>query len=69
MFDPMKNRFLLFFLFFSFSIFSQKVIKGIIVDKNGLLIDPLDVLYENYWSYYEKIATYLPLDYEPKTDK
>jgi hypothetical protein len=37
--------------------------KGIIVDKNGLLIDPLAIFYEGYWSYYEKIATYLPLDY------
>ncbi|MCG1037569.1 carboxypeptidase-like regulatory domain-containing protein [Polaribacter sargassicola] len=42
--------------------------EGIIVDKNGLLIYPLDVLFENYWSYYEKIATYLPLDYKPNTD-
>lgn len=39
--------------------------KGIIVDKNGLLIHPLDVFYEGYWSFYEKIATYLPLDYVP----
>lgn len=45
------------------SLIPQK--KGVIVDKNGLLIYPLDVFYEGYWSFYEKIATYLPLDYVP----
>ncbi|WP_397444601.1 carboxypeptidase-like regulatory domain-containing protein [Polaribacter sp. R77954] len=38
---------------------------NIIVDKNGLLLNPLDVIYEGYWSFYEKVATYLPLDYVP----
>ena len=35
-----------------------------ILDKNGLLVSPLDVYYEGYWSY-EKFANSLPLDYEP----
>lgn len=34
------------------------------LDKLGILINPLDVLYEGYWSY-EKLANMLPLDYEP----
>ncbi len=42
--------------------------KGIIVDKNGLLIHPLDVFYEEYWSY-EKFANSLPLDYESVLNK
>ena len=33
-----------------------------IIDKNGILINPLNVLYEGYWSY-EKFANSLPLDY------
>lgn len=36
----------------------------LILDKLGVLINPLDVLYEGYWSY-EKFANSLPLDYEP----
>lgn len=42
--------------------------KGIIVDTNGLLIDPLDVFYEGYWSY-EKFANALPLDYKPDSSR
>ncbi|MCI2228764.1 carboxypeptidase-like regulatory domain-containing protein [Polaribacter sp. MSW13] len=34
------------------------------LDRLGVLIHPLDVLYEGYWSY-EKFADSLPLDYEP----
>lgn len=33
-----------------------------ILDKNGILINPLNVFYEGYWSY-EKFADSLPLDY------
>lgn len=33
------------------------------IDKNGLLMFPLDVFYEGYWSY-EKFANTLPIDYE-----
>jgi hypothetical protein len=33
-----------------------------ILDKKGILINPLNVLYEGYWSY-EKFADSLPLDY------
>lgn len=36
-----------------------------IIDKNGTLINPLNVFYEGYWSY-EKFANSLPLDYDPK---
>jgi hypothetical protein len=35
-----------------------------ILDRNGVLINPLNVLYEGYWSY-EKFANSLPLDYVP----
>jgi hypothetical protein len=38
--------------------------KNIYVDKNGVLVNPLSVFYEGYWSY-EKYANSLPLDYEP----
>lgn len=34
------------------------------IDKKGILLSPLDVLYEGYWSY-EKFANSLPLDYIP----
>jgi hypothetical protein len=37
---------------------------GIIIDKQGLLNNPLDVYYEGYWSY-EKFGNSLPLDYKP----
>ena len=33
-----------------------------ILDKNGILINPLNVFYEGYWAY-EKFADSLPLDY------
>lgn len=42
--------------------------KNIILDKTGILIRPLSVFYEGYWSF-EKFAHALPLDYEPNTDK
>ncbi|SDS42610.1 CarboxypepD_reg-like domain-containing protein [Polaribacter sp. KT25b] len=35
-----------------------------ILDKDGALVNPLDVFYEGYWSY-EKFADSLPLDYIP----
>ena len=38
--------------------------KPLHLDKNGLLINPLAVFYEGYWSY-EKFANTLPLDYVP----
>ena len=38
--------------------------KNSVLDKNGVLINPLDVFYEGYWSY-EKFANSLPLDYNP----
>ena len=36
--------------------------KNIVLDKSGILIKPLSVFYEGYWSY-EKFAHALPLDY------
>jgi hypothetical protein len=36
-----------------------------IIDKTGILLNPLHVLYEGYWSY-EKLANSLPLDYIPQ---
>jgi len=38
--------------------------KNIYVDKTGVLVNPLAVFHEGYWSY-EKFANSLPLDYEP----
>lgn len=38
--------------------------KNIYVDKTGVLVNPLSVFHEGYWSY-EKFANSLPLDYEP----
>ena len=38
-----------------------------IIYPKGILANPLDVLYEEYWSY-EKFAHSLPLDYEPNND-
>ena len=38
--------------------------KNIYVDKTGVLVNPLAVFYEGYWSY-EKFANSLPLDYNP----
>jgi hypothetical protein len=34
------------------------------IEKKGILLSPLDILYEGYWSY-EKFANSLPLDYIP----
>lgn len=42
--------------------------KPSVIDMNGILVDPLDVYYEGYWSY-EKFANALPLDYEPVLSK
>ena len=39
----------------------------LIIDKLGILINPLAVNFEGYWSF-EKFAHSLPLDYEPKTE-
>ena len=38
--------------------------KNIYVDKTGVLVNPLAVFHEGYWSY-EKYANSLPLDYNP----
>jgi hypothetical protein len=46
----------------SSSIISQRTPTPI--DQKGILIRPLDVFYEGYWSY-EKFANSLPLDYVP----
>lgn len=35
-----------------------------VIDRNGVLVNPLNVIYEGYWSY-EKFANSLPLDYVP----
>lgn len=40
----------------------------IILDVSGVLVNPLDIFYEGYWSY-EKFANSLPLDYEPPSKK
>ncbi|MEL0653299.1 carboxypeptidase-like regulatory domain-containing protein [Algibacter sp. TI.3.09] len=37
------------------------------IHTDGVLANPLDVLYEEYWSY-EKFAHALPLDYEPNNE-
>lgn len=39
-----------------------------VLDKKGILVRPLDVFYEGYWSY-EKFANSLPLDYVPPISK
>lgn len=38
-----------------------------IIYSSGILANPLDILYEEYWSY-EKFAHSLPLDYEPNNE-
>ncbi|WGD33738.1 carboxypeptidase-like regulatory domain-containing protein [Olleya sp. YS] len=38
--------------------------KNIILKPSGVLLNPLDVSYEGYWSY-EKLGDALPLDYNP----
>ena len=38
--------------------------RPLILDKSGVLINPLSVYYEGYWSF-EKFANTLPLDYKP----
>jgi len=38
-----------------------------IIYPSGILANPLDILYEEYWSY-EKFAHSLPLDYEPNNE-
>jgi hypothetical protein len=39
--------------------------EGVLLDKSGVFVEPLDVFVEGYWSY-EKTADILPLDYDPK---
>ncbi len=39
--------------------------KTAILDPSGMVIDPLDIFAEGYWSY-EQFANLLPLDYQPK---
>ncbi|MFY9243030.1 MAG: carboxypeptidase-like regulatory domain-containing protein [Polaribacter sp.] len=39
--------------------------KNSILDKSGVLVNPLEVFFEGYWSY-EKFGDSLPLDYDPK---
>jgi hypothetical protein len=46
----------------SSSIISQRIPTPI--NQKGILVRPLDVFYEGYWSY-EKFANSLPLDYVP----
>lgn len=41
---------------------------NIILDITGVLVNPLAVFYEGYWSY-EKFANALPLDYEPDASR
>lgn len=41
---------------------------NIVLDQSGVLVKPLSVFYEGYWSF-EKFAHSLPLDYNPKADK
>ena len=38
--------------------------KTAILDPTGIIINPLDIFAEGYWSY-EQFANTLPLDYEP----
>jgi hypothetical protein len=42
--------------------------QNIILDKNGILVNPLATFYEGYWSY-EKFGNSLPLDYIPISSK
>lgn len=42
--------------------------RNCLVDKAGVLSNPLSVIYEGYWSF-EKFANTLPLDYEPSLRK
>lgn len=44
------------------------LINTIILDKSGVLANPLDVFYEGYWAY-EKFGDSLPLDYDPFVSK
>ncbi|PWG06120.1 carboxypeptidase-like regulatory domain-containing protein [Polaribacter aquimarinus] len=41
--------------------------RPILIDKNGILDNPLDLVYEGYWAF-ERFANFLPLDYNPKKD-
>lgn len=41
--------------------------KNNLVDETGILVNPLSVIYEGYWSF-EKFANTLPLDYVPNTE-
>ena len=42
--------------------------KNIVIDKTGVLVNPLDIYFEGYWSY-EKFGDSLPLDYESSVSK
>lgn len=42
--------------------------KNIVIDKTGILVNPLDIYFEGYWSY-EKFGDSLPLDYESSVSK
>ena len=42
--------------------------KNIVIDKTGVLVNPLDIYFVGYWSY-EKFGDSLPLDYEPSVSK
>lgn len=44
------------------------MIKDVKLHKSGIVVNPLNVFYDGYWSY-EKFANLLPLDYEPQQDK
>ncbi|TVZ56061.1 carboxypeptidase-like protein [Lutibacter sp. Hel_I_33_5] len=38
--------------------------KATVLDKSGMLLDPLDLLVEGYWAF-KRIADMLPIDYQP----
>lgn len=44
------------------------IIRPSIIDQTGVLLNPLNIFYEGYWSY-EKFAHSLPLDYEPTEEE
>lgn len=38
--------------------------RPVLIDRQGVLVNPLDIYFEGYWSF-EKLADRLPLDYNP----
>lgn len=40
-----------------------------IIDKKGILLNPLTVVSEEYWAWQEKVAEMLPYDYQPPENK